>query len=119
MPELKQVVMVVREDWEPLLRAANKAIHEVMGAGEKQRLHDDLPTNQWVTPDVKRYIHHAFLHLVACKTNEGIKGHPFILADNTSLEEYKHALVDLLIVAADEVRKEPPIGLVVEPVDED
>jgi len=119
MPELKQVVIVVRQDWEPLLRAANKAIHEVMSAGEKQRLHDDLPTDQWVNPDVARYMHHAFMHLVACKTYEGSHGNPFVLADNTSLEEYKHALVDLLIVAAAEAKKEHPTGLIIETLDEE
>lgn len=113
MPELKQVVMIVREDWEPLLRAANKVIHEVMGAGENQRLHADLPTDQWTAPDVNRYLHHAHMHLISCKTHEGTTGNPFVLADNTSLEEYKHALVDLLIIAAAEGRNDNQ-GLVVE-----
>lgn len=119
MPELKQVVMICREDWLPILRAFNKYMHDVLEAGEKQRLHDDLPTDQWVNPDVKRYMHHAFMHLVACKTYEGSHGNPFVLADNTALEEYKHALIDLAIVAYAEHKKEPPQGLVIESLGEE
>jgi hypothetical protein len=114
MAKFSQVVVVVQEGYEPLVHAAVKVINEVMSAGAKQRIEAGLPTDQWLTPDVKRYMHHAFMHLVACKTHEGIHGHPFVLADNTSLEEYKHALVDLLIIAADEIRQQPPVGLVVE-----
>lgn len=114
---LKQYEMICREDWKPLLDVANEVIHEVMAAGEKQRLHDDLPTDQWKNPDVKRYMHHAFMHLVSCKTHEGIANNPFVLADNTSLEEYKHALVDLLIIAAAE-KKSDNQGLVFEVIDE-
>ena len=117
MPEVKQYVMVCREDFKPLLDAANRIINDVMLAGEQQRLHDDLPTDQWKTPDVKRYMHHAFMHLVSCKTHEGSHGHPFVLADNTALEEYKHALVDLLIIAAAEEKKDNQ-GVVVEPIDD-
>lgn len=111
--DFKQYLMTCREDYVPLLHVANEIIHQVMSAGEKQRLHDDLPTDQWKNPDVKRYIHHAFMHMVSCKTHEGTHGHPFVLADNTSLEEYKHALVDLLIVACAETKKEVQ-GIVVE-----
>jgi len=117
MPEIKQYVMICREDWKPLLDAANQLIHDVMSAGEQQRLHDDLPTDQWKSPDVKRYMHHAFMHLVSCKTHEGIHGHPFVLADNTSLEEYKHTLVDLLIIAAAEAKPDNQ-GVVVESPDD-
>lgn len=117
MPELKAYTLTLREDWLPLLEAANKIIHEVMSAGEQQRLHDDLPTDQWKNPDVKRYMHHAFMHLVSCKTYEGNHGHPFVLAENTSLDEYKHALVDLLIVAAAEAKPETK-ELVIESIDE-
>lgn len=114
---LKQVVMVVREDWIPLLKVANKVIHEVMEAGERQRIEEGKPTNQWETADVKRYMHHAFMHLVNCKTYEGTNGNPFVLAENTSLEEYKHALVDLIIVANAE-EKDDNQGVVVEVTDD-
>lgn len=114
-----QVTYEIREDWKPLLDAAAFIAPLVMEAGEKQRLHDDLPTDQWANPNVGRYIHHAFMHLVACKTHEGNHGNPFVLADNTSLYEYWHALVDLLIVAASELKKEPPVGLVIETLDEE
>lgn len=117
MLELKQVVLIVREDRIPLLQAFNKVMHEVMDAGELQRIQEGKPTNQWEDPDVKRYMHHAFMHLVNCKTHEGTHGNPFVLADNTSLEEYKHALVDLSIVAyAEQIAYNQ--GLVVEVTDD-
>lgn len=117
MPELKQYTITCREDWFPLVMASIRNIHDVMSAGEQQRLHDDLPTDQWKTPDVKRYMHHAFMHLVSVKSHEAALGHPFVLAGNTSLEEYKHALVDLLIVAAAEAKPDNQ-GVVIETPDD-
>jgi hypothetical protein len=114
-----QVTYEIREDFKPLLDAAAFIAPLVMEAGEKQRLHDDLPTDQWVTPNVARYMHHAFMHMVACKTYEASHANPFVLADNTSLYEYWHALVDLLIVAASELKKEAPPGLVIESLGEE
>jgi len=62
-------------------------------------------------------MHHAFMHLVSVKSHEAPLGHPFVLAENTSLEEYKHALVDLLIVAAAEMKKEAT-SLVIETIED-
>lgn len=115
----EQVTLTCRKDWAPLIQAAVEIIPLVMEAGERQRIHDDMPTDSWKNPDTSRYMHHAFRHLVSCKTYEGTNGHPFVLADNTSLPEYWHALVDLLIIAVAELKKEPASGPVIDITDEE
>lgn len=90
----------MRAEWKPLYDAACRIITEVMEAGEQQRLAEDKPTDEWTRCDPAKRLHHAFMHLVNCKTHESTAGNPWVLADNTSLEQYKHALCGLVIVAA-------------------
>lgn len=92
----------MRDEWKPIYNAAIKVITEVMEAGEKQRLAEGKPTDEWTRCDPAKRLHHAFMHLVNCKTHESAAGNPWVLADNTRLEQYKHALCGLAIVAAHE-----------------
>jgi len=91
------------KDLKILQNAANTVIKEVMEAGFHQRTKEGKPTDEWKTADVQDRIHHAFMHLVRCQSNVGIHGHPFSLTDNTALEDWKHALCGLVIVAAHEL----------------
>ena len=114
-----QVTYEIRDDWKPLLDAAATIIPLVMGAGEEQRIKDGLPTDSWKNPDLTRYFKHAFLHLVSCQQHEKALGHQFVLAANTSIYEQWHAVMDLLIIAAAVLAKEPSAGLVIETLDEE
>ena len=113
MSQTKQVGLVVREDYEPLLRAANRVIHDVMVAGEKQRVDAGLDTNGWMAADPVKRLNNVLHHILACHH----AGHLKSLTDNTYLEEWKHALTGLVIIAYHELNPEP--GLVIEPADED
>ncbi len=90
----------MKPEWQPILQAATKAIIETLQAGEAQKIAEGKSPNDWMTYPPEKRLHHAFMHLVNCKTHEGITGNPWVLADNTSLEQYKHALTGLAIVAA-------------------
>ena len=90
----------MKPEWQPILDAACKIIIEVMEAGQQQREREGKPTDEWMKLDPKIRLHHAFMHLVSCKTYEGNTGEPWVLAENTRLEEYKHALCGLAIVGA-------------------
>lgn len=92
----------VREEWLPIYNAAIEVITQVLLAGEEQRILTGKPTNQWHTYPSEKRIHHAFMHMVACMTHQGTNGNPWSLTDNTSMEDYKHALTGLAIVAARE-----------------
>lgn len=90
-------------EYQPIINAAVDVIKQVMQAGYHQRTKEGKSTDEWKTADVTDRIHHAFMHLVACKTSESQHGHPFSLTDNTALEDWKHALCGLAIVAAHEL----------------
>lgn len=92
----------IRPEWLPIYQSAISVITEAMEAGELQRLQEQRPTDGWLTTSPADRLHHAFVHLAACKTHEGKYGHPWVLAENTQLEQYKHALCGLAIVAAHE-----------------
>jgi len=91
------------KDLKILQNAASMVIKEVMQAGYHQRVKDGKSTDEWKTADVQDRIHHAFMHLVRCQSNVGMHGHPFSLTENTALEDWKHALCGLVIVAAHEL----------------
>lgn len=95
---MKTISLNVRAEWEPILRAAAKVIDEVMTAGEAQRLKKGRPTNEWMTYPLDKRHWHALKHLVEGHT--GNHPNPFILAEDTGVEQYKHAAVGLMIIAA-------------------
>jgi len=88
----------MKEAYKPIIEAATRVIIEVMDAGAHQR-RDGNP-NEWMTENPAKRLHHAFMHLVACKTHEESTGEPWSLTSNTHLEDFKHALTGLAIVAA-------------------
>jgi len=93
----------MNSDWKPILDAACMVITQVMEAGAHQRTAQGKSTDEWKTAPVPERIHHAFMHLVATETSMGNNGHPFSLTNNTCLEDWKHALCGLAIVAAHEL----------------
>ena len=105
----------VREDWLPIYRETFKVLTEVLAAGEVQRLEKGLDPNAWFTSDPKKRLNHAMNHLLRCHHHQSLD----ILTDDTYLEEWKHALCGLGIIAALEAKKQPPIGLVIETLDEE
>jgi len=93
----------MNQDYKLIIDAATKAIIETLEAGERQRIDAGKPIDQWKTYPPERRLHHAFMHLVACKTHEGSAGNPWVLAKDTGLEQWKHALCGLAIVACHEL----------------
>jgi hypothetical protein len=105
--------------YQPILDAACAVIKQVMEAGEQQRKAQGRSNDEWRTQPVEKRIHHAFMHLVGTQTSIQTAGHPFSLTDNTALEDWKHALGGLAIVAAHEMGYLDFTGVVAEiPEDE-
>lgn len=90
-------------DYAPILKAAEQVILQVMKAGAHQRIKNGKDEHAWKTCNPTERLHHAFMHLVACKTHESNNGHPYSLTSDTALEDWKHALCGLAIVAAHEL----------------
>lgn len=106
-------------EYQAIINAATDVIKEVMQAGYHQRVKDGKSTDEWKTADVQDRIHHAFMHLVRCQSNITVQGHPFSLTDNTALEDWKHALCGLAIVAAHELGYMDFQGRVVDTTEEE
>lgn len=95
--------------YQVIIEAATRVITEVMDAGAHQRREGN--PDEWMNEDPVKRLHHAFMHLVACKTHQEQTGEPWSLTDNTHLEDYKHALTGLAIVAVHQLgllHGEPP-----------
>lgn len=90
-------------EYQPIINAATDIIKQVMEAGAHQRTAQGKSTDEWKTAPVIERMHHAFMHLVATETSMETNGHPFSLTSNTALEDWKHALCGLAIVAAHEL----------------
>lgn len=93
----------MKNEYQPILDAACMVIKQVMDAGAHQRTKEGKSTDEWKTAPVPERIDHAFMHLVATQTSVQTNGHPFSLTSNTCLEDWKHALCGLAIVAAHEM----------------
>lgn len=108
-----QITLDVREDWLPIITEVVKVVQEVMAAGEVQRVSKGLDPNGWVKSDPVDRMGHVLRHILMCHD----KGRLNVLTRDTTLEEWKHALCGLGIIAALEAKKHQPVGLVIE-VDE-
>jgi len=90
-------------DYKLIIDASTKAIIETLEAGERQRIEAGKPIDQWKTYPPERRMVHAFTHLVNCMSYIRIAGNPWVLAKDTGLEQWKHALCGLAIVACHEL----------------
>ena len=104
----------VREDWLPIYRETFKVLTEVLAAGEAQRVSKGLDPNAWFTSDPKRRLNHVLLHVLKCHHDASLN----VLTNDTYLEEWKHALCGLGIIAALEAKRESA-GLVIESLGEE
>jgi len=110
MPELKQIICTVREDFIPLLRMAEHTIHEVMIAGEAQRLKQGKDPNGWMKADPLDRLNHVLHHVLAVHHAQK----PLLLTQDTCLEQIKHALTGILIILVNENREPEVIQQVID-----
>lgn len=93
--EIKQYVTVCREDWWPIYHAVHKVLNEVLTAGEIQRLAKGLDPDGWMTADPLKRLNHAMHHILQCHHHNNLS----ILTEDTCIEQWKHALCGLAIIA--------------------
>ena len=105
-----QVTFDIREDWLPIIRESVKVLQEVLAAGEAQRLSKGQDPNAWMTSDPMKRLNHVINHILKCHH----EGKLNVLTNDTYLEEWKHALCGLAIIAALEAKKEQAKGIIVE-----
>jgi len=113
MPELKQYVTICREDWWPIYQAVHKVLNEVLTAGELQRLSKGLDPNSWMTADALKRLNHALHHMLKCHHENSLG----VLTEDTCIEQWKHALCGMAIIAYLESKPETK-ELVIEAIDE-
>lgn len=114
MPEVKTYSYTCRDDWQPIVSEVVKVLQEVMAAGEVQRISKGLDPNAWMTSQPTKRLNHVLHHVLKCHH----EGKLNVLTGDTYLEEWKHALCGLGIIAALEAKKEQPAGLVVEAIED-
>jgi hypothetical protein len=115
MPNTVKFTRDCREDWLPIIEATFNTLTQVLQAGEEQRLAKGLDPNAWFTSDPIVRLNHVLLHTLQCHHAQSLD----ILTKDTVLEEWKHALCGLGIVAALEAKKQQPVGLIIETLDEE
>jgi len=117
---LKKIEIAAHEDYIPVIKAAADVIVQVMDAGARQRESANRDVNEWLGRPSEERLHRAFMHLVSCKTHEGVNGYPWSLTSDTMLEDYKHALTGLAMCAAKEgcYLDSEIVGLVVDSTEE-
>ena len=115
MPELKQYTIACREDWWPIHKATINAINETLNAGEIQRLKADPPKdpNGWMTADPLKRLGNVVRHVLNVFHHQKLS----LLTIDTQINEWKHALCGLAIIAYHEAKTDTE-GLVVEALDE-
>jgi len=102
MPEMKQIVGVVREDWLDILKAFEKSLHEVMSAGERQRLAAGKDPNGWVKENPLDRLNHVLHHILTVHHAQK----PNLLTGDTYLRQIEHAMVGLAIMLVN-LNREP------------
>lgn len=111
---LSRVTFDIRQDWLPIVTEVVKVLQEVMAAGEVQRINKGLDPNAWMTSEPMKRLNHVLHHILKCHHEDKLS----VLTSDTYLEEWKHALCGLGIIAVLEAKKEQPAGLVVEAIED-
>ena len=105
MPEIKQYVTVCREDYWPMYQAVHKVLAEVLAAGEIQRLSKGLDPNSWMNADPLKRLNHVLHHVLKCHHEQSLS----TLTEDTCIEQWKHALCGLAIIAYLEAKPEEKV----------
>jgi hypothetical protein len=113
MPELKQYTITCRDDWWPIHREVCKVLSEVLEAGEIQRLSKGLDPNGWMTADPLKRLNHVMHHLLKCHHHNSLS----VLTEDTCIEQWKHSLCGLGIIAYLEAKPDNQ-GVVIETPDD-
>ena len=101
-PELKQIVGVVRADWVEILKTFEKSLHEVMTAGERQRIANGRDPNGWMKEKPLDRLNHVLHHVLSVHHAHN----PNLLTGDTYLRQIEHAMVGLAIMLVN-LNKEP------------
>ena len=102
VPEMKQIVGVVRSDWLMILKTFEKSLHEVMTAGERQRLAAGKDPNGWTREKPLDRLNHVLHHVLTVHHAQN----PNLLTADTYLRQIEHAMVGLAIMLVN-LNKEP------------
>jgi len=102
IPELKQIVGVVRADWVEILKAFEGSLDEVMTAGERQRLAAGKDPHAWTREKPLDRLNHVLHHILHVHHAQN----PNLLTGDTYLRQIEHAMVGLAIILVN-LNKEP------------